>query len=479
MKFFNLAVPTILAFLMIPIVISCDDDFLVRSPMDAIAEDAYYNSPDRAIAAINAVYNTLGSADLYEDWMVRILEVPSDDIHLARSTGLEFNTYSFTAADVILTRVYGGLYEGVYRANVVLERVPGIEGMDASLEQRIIGEAKFLRALFYHHLTAFWGEVPLITQVPGSPDDVLIAKSPVSDIYNVMVADLEEAAELLPVTQDDPGRATRYAAMTLLGKVHLYNENYAAAEEWLGRVIDSGEYELLEDFQQIIHVDNPNHAESIFELQFDNPPPSGVGTRRANWNLVQPVGAGHQMVREDIVNAFEEGDPRLFYSVYRDGDDFCPTCDEQFHTFDSSLSATGYAIKKGMYPGRRGQNMDINQPILRYADVLLMYAEAANELDMLDEARDALNQVRQRPSVDMPSRTVADTGNRQDMFEAIVHERRVELAFEHQRFFDLRRWGLGEEYLGELGYEETRHRWFPLPQNEVDTNPELVQIPGW
>ncbi|MEX1211431.1 MAG: RagB/SusD family nutrient uptake outer membrane protein [Balneolaceae bacterium] len=467
--------------LLLLILSACDDDFLVKAPHDAISEDGYYNSEDRAISAINAVYATLGNADLYEDWMVRILEVPSDDVVLARSTGLEYNNWSFTAADGILFRVYGRLYEGIYRANVVLERVPGIDDMDAADKERILGEAKFLRAMFYHHLTAFWGEVPLITSVVESPEDALIAKSSRNAIYDQMVSDLEDAAAALPEPANvgEVGRATRYAAMTLLGKVHLYHENYEDAEVWLGRVIDSEEYRLIDDFSQIIHVDNENNAESIFELQFENPPPGGIGTRRMNWNLVQPVGAGHQMASESIVNAFEAGDPRLEFTIYRDGDDFCPSCDPEFHTFDSGLSATGYAIKKGMYPARNTQNQDPNQPILRYADVLLMYAEAANELDMLGEARDALNEVRARPSVNMPARTVLDTGNKEDMFDAIVHERRVELAFEHQRFFDLRRWGLATQYLGPFGYEESRHRWFPLPQNEVDTNPELVQIPNW
>lgn len=119
-----------------------------------------------------------------------------------------------------------------------------------------------------------------------------------------------------------------------------------------------------------------------------------------------------------------------------------------------------------------------NFPVLRYAGVLLMYAEAANELDMRDIARKAINKVRQRPSVDMPPLKVSETNTQKEMFKAIVHERRVELAFEYQRYNDLRRWGLAKKFLGPLGYTE-RNRYFPLPQQEIDVNPNLEQRPGW
>ena len=131
-----------------------------------------------------------------------------------------------------------------------------------------------------------------------------------------------------------------------------------------------------------------------------------------------------------------------------------------------------------MWPIMYVNSNGINYPIIRYADVLLMYAEAANELNQLDNARDAVNMVRQRPSVMMPKLTVANTGTKQAMFDAIVKERQVELMFEYTRFNDLKRWGLAQSVLGPLGYT-AKHALFPIPQLELDINPKLTQNPNW
>ncbi|MEX2574715.1 MAG: RagB/SusD family nutrient uptake outer membrane protein [Balneolaceae bacterium] len=472
MKYFNKIIPTILVSLFL---VSCDDDFLLKAPPDALPEDGYYSSSDRAIAAINAAYATFQNGSLNSYWMHKAMAGPSDDITISQTAGTEFNNFAYTASDPLLWEVYPKLYEGVYRSNKVLETVPEIE-IDAALKERIVGEAKFLRALYYWYLTTFWGEVPLYTQTFERPDDALIAKSPISEIYEVIIQDLEDAVQSLPVSysESDEGRATRGAAQALLGKVHLYDENYVEAEDWLGRVIDSDVYELVPDFETIIHHEYPNNAESIFELQFENSPPGGIGNSRVNQNIPRIVGGdGMQQPTQSIVDAFENGDPRQSYSIFLPGEEFAPQFGSEFETWNPEWSLTGYSMKKGLWPVRNQDNSDTNILLIRYADVLLMYAEAANELNMIDEARDALNQVRQRPSVDMPPRTEAETGNQQDMFEAIVHERRVELAFEFHRFFDLKRWGLAEEVLGDVGYTDESHRYFPLPQNEIDTNPQL------
>lgn len=470
--------PMIIALLLLS---SCDDSFLVKTPSDALPEDGFYNSPERAVAAVNAAYATLQHGDLYRNTYAKLAEAPSDDVQLSNTSGTEFNTFAHASSSALLMEVYSRLYEGVYRSNKALEEVPGID-MDANLKSRLIAEAKFLRALYYWHLTTLWGDVPLFTETFETPEDALVAKSPKSDIYDVMIQDLLDAEADLPPTYDagDVGRATKGAARSLLGKVYLYDENYEQAEVWLDRVIDSELYELVDDFETIIHEEYENDSESIFEVQFLQVGSGDVQTLRVQYNLPQGQGGvGNHLPNQDIVDAFEPNDPRLGYSIFQDGDPFAPHLDDpSYHTYSSVNSATGFNLKKGLVPIKLSNNGGVNFPIIRYADVLLMYAEAANELDMRDEARDALNEVRQRPSVNMPDRTIAETDTKEEMFDAIVHERRVELAFEYHRFNDLKRWGLAEQELGANGYSE-RHRYFPLPQEERDANPLLDQWELW
>jgi len=177
-------------------------------------------------------------------------------------------------------------------------------------------------------------------------------------------------------------------------------------------------------------------------------------------------------------DAFDPSDPRRGMSIFKAGDAFAPQISAALATFNPVWSATGYAIKKGMWPIMYVNGSGINYPLIRYADVLLMYAEAANELNMIDKARDMVNKVRRRPSVNMPDLTVANTGTKQTMFDAIVKERQVELMFEFHRFNDLKRWGLAQKELAYLGYT-AKQAFFPIPQLELDINPKLVQTAEW
>ncbi len=317
----------------------------------------------------------------------------------------------------------------------------------------------------------------------------MLPKNSVTEIYNQAIQDLEEAEADLPLEYDaaNLGRASKGAAQSLLGKIHLYQENYEAAEEWFSKVIESGVFELVPDYTDIISLDNENNSESIFEVQYADVGGNGwAGADAANnneanlrerLNLPQGRGGfGNILPTEDFVNEFEEGDPRLFYSVFVQGDPY----DEVDPEFQADWTVTGYAIKKGMMPiFRNNTNSGRNWPIIRYADVLLMYAEAANENGNTQAAINAINLVRDRVGIPLHPNAGIPVGNQQEIFDAIVHERRVELGLEYHRFNDLKRWGLAQEELGDLGYEAPKHRYFPLPQAELDVNTELVQNPEY
>lgn len=466
----------------------CDKDYLDIKPPSGITPDSYFLNADHAIAAINAAYATLQSSNLYNEDYPAVIQAPTDDANLYNTWGTSLNNWSITAAEAAggrLDDVWQGLYEGVFRSNMVIQEVPDIE-MDESLKTRILGEARFLRALYYWHLTSLFGEVPLITEAdPNNSSKAAVAKSPVSEIYDLMIGDLQIASATLPLRSEydltQEGRATKGAAQALLGKVYLYDENFPLAEAYLDSVISSGEYQLIEDFSALWVVDNT--AESIFEIQYDPGTRTGEGPNRPGFNLPNGHGgnSGNIMPIQDAVDAFEEytgpsaingRDPRLFYTIWRDGEYY----DEIDPVYDANWTPTGYLMKKGLSPVQRiAADRASNIVLIRLADVLLMYAEAANENGKQDDAINAINKVRNR--VGMPELPLSL--NQQEVFEAIVHERRVELMFEYHRLNDLRRWGLAEEQLSKFGYVAPKNRYFPIPQEELYTNPQLEQNPHY
>ncbi len=474
MKNLKLGISTLLMLLLLA---GCKKEFLEKSPPDALTEVGFYNSAERAQLGVNAIYVSLQSA-----WSInlyRINDVPSGEVLLSNTVPLEYNNFTYFPALNQIHDTWRGLYEGVYRSNLAIANIPGIN-MAEALKSQYVGEAKFLRALFYFDLVNIFGAVPLVTQPLPDTDASLIARTPVADVYKVIIADLLAAEAGLPVSHSGAnlGRVTKGAAQALLGKVYLYNKDYANAEKYFLLVINSGKYGLMDNFQEVWHRSFENNKESIFEVQFADIGGSGSNGRNGSYLPAVNGATGSGLATKRAFDAFDPTDPRRAMSIFRPGDSFAPNVSTALATFSAVWSATGYAVKKGMWPIMYVNSNGINYPIIRYADVLLMYAEAANELNKLTEARAAVNQIRARPSVNMPAITAANTGTKADMFNAINKERKVELMFEFIRFNDLRRWGLALQELGPIGYT-AKHALFPIPQLELDINPKLTQNQGW
>ncbi len=474
MKNLKLGISTLLMLLLLA---GCKKEFLEKSPPDALTEVGFYNSAERAQLGVNAIYVSLQSA-----WSInlyRINDVPSGEVLLSNTVPLEYNNFTYFPALNQIHDTWRGLYEGVYRSNLAIANIPGIN-MAEALKSQYVGEAKFLRALFYFDLVNIFGAVPLVTQPLPDTDASLIARTPVADVYKVIIADLLAAEAGLPVSHSGAnlGRVTKGAAQALLGKVYLYNKDYANAEKYFLLVINSGKYGLMDNFQEVWHRSFENNKESIFEVQFADIGGSGSNGRNGSYLPAVNGATGSGLATKRAFDAFDPTDPRRAMSIFRPGDSFAPNVSTALATFSAVWSATGYAVKKGMWPIMYVNSNGINYPIIRYADVLLMYAEAANELNKLTEARAAVNQIRARPSVNMPAITAANTGTKAAMFNAINKERQVELMFEFIRFNDLRRWGLALQELGPIGYQ-AKHALFPIPQLELDINPKLTQNQGW
>ena len=468
--------------------LGCDDGFLDRNPPASLVEENFYQTSNDAVSAVNAVYAPLQLAAFYNRDYPVLVEPLSDDVELTNTQGTIFNTFAFSTAESQLSEVWEAAYEGVFRANLALQQLPEIE-MDEELKARLLGEARFLRALYYWHITTLWGDVPLITQAdPDNPDAAKVAKSPQSEVYALMISDLQAAAEVLPLEygSTDAGRATKGAAQALLGKVYLYDEQYTEAEATLKQVIESGVYDLIPDYGDLFLESNENSNESVFELQYldvggngwaeEDGPNANESSVRANLNLPNGYGGfGNHLPTQDLVDEFEEGDPRLAVAIWKEGDAYdVGSAKGEPEVYSGSWSLTGYNVKKGMVPIEPNDNsVGVNWPIIRFADVLLMYAEAANANGNQAAAIKAINRVRARVGLD----PVPAGLGQQEVFEAIVHERRVELAFEYHRYHDLRRWGLAEQELD--GYDPAKHRYFPIPQSELDVNQELEQNAGY
>lgn len=467
------------------LITGCSKDFLDVEPPSSLTGNSYFRNAADAEASIAAAYKPLQSTGN----LAKITEAPLEDIVIFNTQGLNLDSWSFDANDAIIDNVWQNAYEGVFRANVVLGQVPKIN-MPEAQKNRILGEARFLRAYYYFQLVSNFGDVPLVKEAdPADPSKAALARSPQAEVYTSIIEDLKQAETLLPAQSAyaaaDIGRASKGASQALLGKVYLYQKNYPLAESTLNTVITTGGYTLLPNFADLLIKDN--NAESIFEVQFVDLP--GQGTARITNDYAQGQGGfANLLPSQALVDAFENytgptaingKDPRLFYSIFRDGDPY----DAVSPKFLKAWTPTGYARRKGMFPVIRTNNgnLGINFPLIRLADVLLMYAEAANENNHPGDAIIAINKVRARPGVLMPPLPAPGypVGTKQEIFNAIVHERRIELAFEYHRLNDLRRWGLAATVLGPLGYTDPKHKYFPIPQQEINTNPKLVQNSGY
>ncbi len=463
---------------------SCKDEFLDRQPLNESSDIGFYRNASDALAALNSVYDVMQWNFLWKFEIGVIGSRFNNDVgQLPRP---DFST-GFLPTNERRLGHWAQLYTGINRANIVLDRVSEID-MDAQLKDRILAEAKFCRGLFYFVLSHMWGDVPLRTQ-PTTLDNLALAKSPRADIVAQVISDLQDAEQSLPLRSqqaaEDLGRATKGSATALLGKVYLYDENWSQAAAKFQEVINSGEYQLNEDYMPQFLLGGDNSPESVFEVQFQTGGPGwntgSDGSWMSGWNGVTGhgdaitfgFGAGFQP-NEEFVSSFEEGDERLEYIV-RDGDDYFGI------PFVAANSPTGFGLRKYIVPKTAevgSGNSPINHHVIRYADVLLMYAEALNENGSgpTPEAYDAINQVRTRAKL-----PALPTGlSQSEFFDALVQERRLELFLEHHRTWDLIRWGLAGDVLTTTNeYQEGKNRFLPIPQSELNANPDLVQNPSY
>jgi starch-binding outer membrane protein, SusD/RagB family len=444
-------------------------NFLEEDPKNFISPGNFYKNPADAIAAVNAVYDPLNeiSASARELYLMAELSTDNMDLNGRNQERVQIDEYLTVPNNSIILNMWETNYRGINRANAVIGRVPAI-AMDPALRDRILGEARFLRAYYYFNLVRFFGDVPLVTTETNSLKGLNVARNPAEAVYQTIVEDLLAAEPLLPLSYSgaDVGRATQGAAKALLAKVYLTRGEWQAAAAKAREVIDSKAYILLDNYADNFAVALKNGKEAIFECQaIANFGFNDSGNAPTNFGPMPQNQFGHRAYGGfwptfEILAAYEPGDSRA--RLYLDSLNGKP------------LSRPH--INKYIDPTGNENNNNNNWPLLRYADVILMYAEAVNEGGNVQEAAAYLNQIRSRAK--LPATTaVTQTGLR----EAIEKERRLELAFEGHRWFDLVRTGKLIETMrakGKTGIQGF-HVLYPIPQREMDTNPSLTQNEGY
>lgn len=475
------------------------DTLLEKEPLAVVSENSAYQSESDALKALTSVYNTLLNYPGYDGYS--IYDIAGDNAEKGGegpSDGGYFNEiayFTLTSSNTVALQVWRNAFLGIRRANLVIENVPTIE-MDQSTKERIVAEAKFLRAYNYFILVTLYGDVPLITEVNYERDKVV--RDPKNLVVDQVIRDFKEASEALPLRNDltsaELGRITKGAAQAYLGKAFLYQGNFQEAETWFSLVIKSNQYALEPDYYHLFTVAGEFSRENIFEINHVYDPQylaaRNLGTIRQG--SAGMYGYGFTNPTQDFVDAFEPGDPRLWQTVYKNGD-LLP----DGKIADVGNSETGYMNKKAYLkesefpPTGDPIHSPKNEIKLRYGMLLLWYAEAANENGHTQEALEALNLVRNRARQGVPDvLPEVNTTDKQELQAKIWHEQRVEYGMENYRFFDLVRQGragtvlraYAEKYntVKGRGFRDGINELFPIPQTEIDLSQgRLTQNPGY
>lgn len=545
------------------LITSCED-YLDRSPLDQPSSITFWSNEGELLLAVNGCYNTLTYTQTGPIPFFMIFDIMSD-IGWNRSAGslTPIRLGVATTDNSEFFSIWQVLYQGISSCNLLLENMHRAESVtDPELFRRIAGEARFLRAFYYFYLNELWGGVPLITvSIPLSESQTPRATK--GEVTDFIISELQDAAGSLPeqYVGNDVGRVTKGAALTLLSRVALFNEKWDIAANAAKQVIDLNVYHLFPNYLELFYYENEDCDEVILSQRFIkgvkvHTLPRRIGSRNS-------TGTAEVTPQLALVDSYEcidglpidesplydplkphlNRDPRLNQTVVMPG---TLHMGYQFETHADSILCWNYNLT----PPQRVNNQDVTNPfasfsgllirkyadpsdvadnvnstlnfmIMRYAEVLLNYAEAKIELNDIDQSvYDAINQIRQRESVQMP--IITGGKSQVEMRSVIRKERKYELALEGLRFFDIRRWGIAEQVMNASSYgrprisgtpnwpleapeidewgtpdysnvsnkddlrvletrvfDKDRHTLFPIPFRELEVNPNLEQNPNW
>ncbi|WP_242691756.1 RagB/SusD family nutrient uptake outer membrane protein [Desertivirga arenae] len=463
---------------------SCKNDFLDIDPQGEQAAAAFWTSEADATKAVNAAYASLRSWGNTAFPALAVESIPGDDAEKGSSPtdATYFNDYdNFTATST--QGQLGGFWEAQYQninyANQVLDNIPSIT-MSESLKSRYLAEVKFIRAYSYFRLVRAFGGVPLRLKVPKDATEYNIPRASAAEVYAAIEKDLTEAAAALPPSYsgEDVGRVTKGAALALHAKVAMYQQKWSDVLSYTNQVMGMG-YSLVSDFEKEFRLENENSTESIFEIQsalvVGNAPASN-----SQYSQVQGVrgvtggGWGFNVPTQELANAFEPGDTRKDATIIFRGET-TPSGDAIPATGDNPMYNQKSYVPFRLYVTGYNEGAQQNIRVLRYSEVLLMNAEAANELNNPVQAIASLEIVRARARGSNPlALPKVTTTDKAALRTAIWNERRYELAMEGDRYFDVIRQGRGAQVFGAKGWKAGKNEVWPIPQTEIDLSGGLL-----
>ena len=469
---------------------SCKKDFLDVDPQGQQPSEQFWQNQADATKAVNSIYANLRTWENVAFPALAIESIASDEADKG-STPTDaaffnlYDTFDVTATEGSLQSFWTGQYQNINLCNQVLANVPAIT-MDEALKARYLAEAKFVRAYSYFRLVRAYGDVPLRLTIPADPTEYNIPRADKASVYAQIEQDLTEAAAVLPNSYGatDRGRATKGAALGMHAKVAMYQKKWADVLTYTNQVIGLG-YSLFPDFEKGFRTNNENNVESLFEVQAEILPGNGDASN-SQFSQVQGVaglpggGWGFNVPSAVLAAAFETNDPRRDATIIFRGEttpqgDVIPT------TVPNPMYNQKSYVPFGLYVSGFNEGAQQNIRVLRFADVLLMNAEAANETGNSALALTSLNRVRARargtltgilPDVTVTAQAALRT--------AIYKERQVELAMESDRYFDVVRQGRAAEVLGTKGWKAGKNEVWPIPQTEIELSGGLLtQNPGY
>ena len=439
----------------------CSQTFLDVSPQTNQSASTFYQTRDQFIQAVNGAYGPLQS--IYSGTnagpggqLWALAEMRSDNTSYQYNTGdrsgqplEEIDEFREVNNNGYVSGFFNGSYAGIARCNIILGRLGKTTGLDAATVNQVTGEASFLRAFYYTNLVRLMGDVPAVFDEVTSTNGAFAIAKPVaaSDIYGKVITDAQTAIAKLPdsyTATTDKGRVTKNTARALLAEVFMTQKNWTGAADQLKAIVQSGRYLLNPSYADNFNILKENGPESLFEIQYIEGSnneysnfiytfaPWNSGTSVAYLGVGSGAAAGWNIPTQDMLDAYEPGDQRLAASI---GLDF---------TDPTTKKVVPYVKKYQSIHTIRYQTGN-NFPVYRYADVLLMLAESLNESGGTAEAFTYLNQVRKRAG--LADKTTAQLSTQDAFRQAVAQERRVELAFENHRWFDLLRTGKATEVM--------------------------------
>lgn len=525
---------------------SCNDWLTEETPGTTKVSE-FFTSLSTAEAVVNAAYVPMTwefGTTYYPEWYFG--DIVSDD---ALKGGQDINdgadlreleNFKANSDNEILLGYYRAQWQGIQRANLAIDEIPTTrietEGTEADKQakyrDRYLGEAYFLRGYYYFRLARMFGGMPLIDYVIKSSNQWAQTRSTMDETLNFAIEDFKRAENLLwekdKYSNEELGRATKGAAQAMLLKANLYRADYlrnagneteaqkyfAEAAKWGKEVIKSTQYSLWPNYLDNFRLANENGRESVFEIQYTEEATSDYGgegyTRGTMTTILQrsrssafgEAGWGYDRPTQNLYNEYEAGDARRDETILVPTDEQIETPAQEIYCGDRMLNRK-YAMYNdgangGIYKLAHATRSPKNNIQIRYADVLLMYAEACCESGDLPSAKSALKEVRDRAGLSqfpytavIQGKTVTFNDNQDDLRKAIRHERRVELAMEGHRWFDITRWGIAKETMdtymaGETKeakelygtFQKGKHELFPIPSKEIDLS-GIEQNPNW